>query len=123
MALLDVTDILLDVDFINTGLICERIAQVVGDDGIAVNTPVKKKFSGVVTNDAGDILQRIATGEWIKGSITIHSKFILSDGSNGFTADIVTWQNQRYTVSNTQNYSHFGKGFSASSCDLIPLSG
>jgi len=123
MALLDVTDILLDVDFINTGLICERASQVVNENGLAINTAITKKFAGIVTNDAGDILQRIATGEWIKGSITIHTKFILSDGSNGYTADIVIWQGQRYTVSNTQNYSHFGRGFSASSCDLIPLSG
>lgn len=123
MALLDVTDILLDPDFMDTGLVCERIAQTVNDDGMGVNTTTLTPFSAVVTNDSGDILERIAAGERIKGSITLHTKFTLQDGANGLTADVVRWKGRRYTVSNVADYSHFGRGFAAASCDLIPLSG
>jgi len=123
MALLDVTDVLLDPDFMNTGLVCERTAQVVGSDGIAVNTPSFVPFSAVVTNDSGDILERIATGERIKGNITVHTQFVLNDGGAGYTADVVQWRGRRYTVSNVSDYSHFGRGFVAASCDLIPLAG
>jgi len=123
MALLDVTDILADPDFMDTGLICERVAQSVNDNGLAVNTTKLKTFSGVVTSNSGDILDRLTDGERIKGSITIHTRFKLSDGSTGFTADIVQWMGARYTVSQANDYSHFGRGFIAANCDLIPLAG
>lgn len=123
MALLDVSDILTDPDFMNTGLVCERNAQDVGEDGLAANVTRRMKFSGVVTSDTGDILTRMASGEYTVGSITIHTKFRLIDGSAGFTADIVQWQGRRYTVSNVNDYSHFGKGFVCAGCDLIPLAG
>lgn len=123
MALLDVTDILADPDFMDTGLVCERMAQSVNDSGLAVNTTKLKTFSGVVTSNSGDILDRLTDGERIKGSITIHTRFRLSDGSAGFTADIVQWRGARYTVSQANDYSHFGRGFIAANCDLIPLAG
>ncbi len=123
MALLDVTDILADPDFMDTGLICERMAQTVGDNGLAVNVTTNKRFAGVVTSNSGDLLDRLTDGERIKGSITIHTRFRLSDGSAGFTADIVEWKNSRYTVSQVNDYSHFGRGFIAANCDLIPLAG
>lgn len=123
MARLDVSDILADPDFMDTGLMCERIAQSVGADGMAVNTTKLYRFAGVVTSDSGDILERIASGERIKGSVTIHTRFQLSDGAAGQTADIVQWRGRRYTVSNVNDYSHFGRGFICASCDLIPFSG
>ena len=123
MALLDVTDVLLDPDFMDTGLVCERIAQTVNDDGMGVNAPTLIPFAAVVTNDSGDILERIAVGERIKGSITLHTKFTLQDGADGLTADVVQWRGRRFTVSNVSDYSHFGQGFVAATCDLIPLSG
>jgi len=123
MALLDVTDILSDPDFMNTGLVCERTSQTVGEDGIAVNTVRLITFSAVVTNDSGDILERIASGERVKGNITLHTKFVLTDGDDGLTADVVRWRGKRYTVSNVADYSHFGRGFTVANCDIIPLAG
>lgn len=123
MALLDVTEILSDPDFVTTGLICERPAQTIGSDGLAVNTLAQSTFVGVVTSADGDILDRMAVGERILGSITIHTRFILNDGSAGFSADIVTFAGRRYTVSNVNDYGHFGRGFVSAQCDLIPLAG
>lgn len=123
MALLDVTDVLLDPDFMDLGIICCRQDQVVGDDGRASNTETQTPFAGVVTSDSGDILQRIAEGSRIVGSITIHTIFSLQDGGAGRDADEVIWSGTRYTVSNVNNYSHFGRGFVAATCDLKPLSG
>lgn len=123
MAFLDVTDVLLDPDFMDRGLTCERLAQVVTDDGLAVNTPTLTTFAAVITSDRGDLLVRLAAGERIEGSITIHSRFRLMEGTAGQTADIVHWRGRRYTVSRVDDYSHFGRGFTAATCDLIPLSG
>lgn len=123
MAQLDVTDILADPDFMDTGLECERLTQTITGDGLAVNTPTILPFSAVVTSDKGDMLVRLATGERAEGSITVHTRFALSDGSTGQTADIVRWRGRRYTVTLVNDYSHFGRGFVAATCDLIPLSG
>ena len=123
MALLDVSDVLLDPDFADARIQCLRNTQTVGDDGIGVNTAQTLRFTGVVTSNAGDLLKRQAQGEHIEGSITIHSRFLLSAGGADQTADIVVWQGRRYTVSAVNDYSHFGRGFMAATCDLIPLSG
>ncbi|KAF1069150.1 MAG: hypothetical protein GAK45_01171 [Pseudomonas citronellolis] len=124
MAQLDVTEILLDPDFMDTGLVCTRNTQVVGDNGRAVNTPTRTPFAGVVTSDKGDILERLAGGERKKGSITIHTLFRLTAGDGEtIIADTVTWQGRDYTVANVNDYSHFGRGFVAASCDLKPLAG
>lgn len=123
MALLDVSDILLDPDFLTTGLSVERLAQTVGTNGLAVNTPTTSTFAGVVTNDKGDVLERIASGERVFGSITIHTRFRLSDGRAGESADVVTFGGRRYTVAEVHDWSHFGRGFVAARCDLIPLAG
>lgn len=123
MARIDVTEILTDPDFADTGLICERSTQVVGADGIAVNTKKLIRFIGVVTSDQGDVLERMPGVERITGSITVHSRFLLKDGTPGQTADVLQWQGRRYTISNVNDYSHFGRGFMVATCDLIPLAG
>lgn len=123
MPLLDVSDVLLDPDFMDSSLACTRQDQTVNDDGLAVNAETVSPFSGVVTNNTGDILLRRAEGERIAGSITIHTKFRLCDGQDGRSADIVTWLGARYTVTNVANWSTYGAGFVMATCDLIPLSG
>lgn len=123
MPFLDVSDILLDPDFVDTSLACTRNAQAVGDDGLAVDTPTVIPFSGVVTNNTGDLLVRMTEGSRIQGSITIHTRFRLQAGGPGRDADIVTWQGRRYTVSSVGDWSTYGAGFILANCDLIPLSG
>lgn len=123
MALIDVTDVLSDPDFCDYGIICERNSQIIGEDGLARNTITKTRFTGVVTTNEGDLLDQLATGQRIKGSILIHTKFVLKDGTVGFAADIVEWRAKRYTVSKVSDYSHYGRGFVCATCDLLPLSG
>lgn len=121
--LLDVSDVLLDSEFFDFGLVCFRNVQSVDATGIASNTTTATPFGGVVTNNAGDLLVRLSEGARIKGSITVHTKFRLTDGADGVGADEITWQGNRYTVSTVGNWSTYGAGFMAVNCDLIPLSG
>lgn len=122
MPLLDCSEILLDPDFVDS-LVCARMTQVVGNDGIAADTPTTTPFWGVVTNNSGDLLMRMAEGSRINGSITVHSQFNLVAGSDGIDADVVTWNGRQYTVTNVGDWSRFGIGFTAANCELIPLSG
>lgn len=123
MALLDVTEVLFDPDFMDSGLVCKRSVQAVGDNGRTTTTDTVMQFSGVVTSDKGDILERLAGAERKKGSITIHTTFLLTAGTGNTTADVVTWQGKNYTVSNVNDYGHFGRGFVCATCDLLPLAG
>lgn len=123
MALIDVTDVLFDPDFADTNIKVERSTLTVGDDGVARKEFKTIRFTGVVTPDTGDILERRGEGERIKGRITIHTKFELIDSAAGGTADIVQWRGKRYTVANVSNNMNFGKGFVRASCDVIPLAG
>ncbi|WP_354676756.1 hypothetical protein [Cupriavidus plantarum] len=123
MAFLDVTDILLDPDFMDTGLLCRRMTQTISDRGRATNTPADTPFAAVVTSDSGDVLTRGSDGSRITGSITLHTPFRLRDGGDGADADEVIWQGRTYTVAAVNDYSHFGRGFVAATCDLKPLSG
>ncbi|MBN3822349.1 hypothetical protein G3O00_01795 [Burkholderia sp. Ac-20384] len=123
MALLDVVDVLLDPDFMDMGLVCNRMTQITDAHGRAQNTPTATTFAGVVTSDKGDLLHRNADGSRINGSITIHTPFRLIDGSAGFDADEIVWSGRAYTVVSVNDYSHFGRGFVCATCDLKPLSG
>lgn len=122
MPLLDVSELLTDPDFCQR-LICTRLKQIVGENGLAVNSPVRIPFTGVVTQMSGAELERNAVGELITGTILVCTKFRLTDGKVGLTADIITMGPRRYTVINVYNYSQYGQGFIEAVCDLIPLEG
>lgn len=123
MAFLDVTtDVLFDPD-LGDFIALQRNAQTVGTNGLASIKPAPSTIFGVVTINDGKNLERGADGERIQGSITIHTQAELIGGDTGFTADIVTWRGKRYTVVHVDPYSHFGPGFSAANCDLLPLAG
>ena len=123
MPRLNVTRVLMSREFVDTSLVCTRNTQTVGNDGIAVNTGADTSFAGVVTSDSGDILTRLADSSYVKGSIVVHSKFPLLDGRTGTDADVVTWGGRRYTVTNVNDYSTWGAGFTSATCEPLALSG
>ncbi|CAJ0701584.1 hypothetical protein LMG19089_02875 [Ralstonia edaphis] len=123
MPFLDVTDVLLDPDFLDTTLSVTRNAQTIGNDGIAVDTPTTTGFFGVVTSLNGSVLQRVAEGAHIEDTITIHTPFKLIDGQAGYDADVVNWQGLQWTVTNVNDYSTYGRGFVAATCTMKQLSG
>lgn len=123
MAGIDVSEVLLDSDFLDS-LVCVRSTQTINSLGRAVNTSTSIPFSGVVTSDGGDVVSRIEGGERVRGDILVHTMFRLSDsGGTGKSADVVQWQGKSYTVAKVNDYSHFGSGFVCASCDMINISG
>ena len=123
MPRLDVSRVLMSREFVDRALVCTRNTQTVGDDGIAVNATADTPFAGVVTSDKGDILSRLPESSYVQGTITIHSRFALTDGRAGTDADVVTWQGRRYTVTNVNDYSTWGAGFTCATCVPLNLSG
>lgn len=120
---LDVSDVLLDPDFMSRGLICTRIAVVGGDNGRPQKTETAHTFNAVVTTNDGDKMDRRADGTVIKGSINIHTRFILSEGGANSQADEIEWQGRKYIVSQVLSNTHFGRGFVKAICILKPITG
>ena len=123
MPLLDVTDVLLDPDFVDRTLVCNRIATSVNENGIAVSSLVATPFSGVVTSGGGELVNRISIGEYGSDSITVITKFRLRSSGTGITADIVAWSGSTFTVTAVNDYATYGPGFIEATCELIPLAG
>ncbi len=53
MPQLDVSDVLLDPDFMYTGIICKRTEVIVGNNGRPQETATSTTFNGVVTTNNG----------------------------------------------------------------------
>lgn len=123
MPFLDVSDVLLDPDFCDRSLVCERNALSTDNTGRGVIATEKTPFSGVVTSDKGELLQRGAVGEHATDSMLIVTRFRLRDAGMAATADIVQWDDRRWTVTKVNSYSKYGVGFVEATCEMIPLSG
>lgn len=122
MARLDVSDVLLDPDFMDM-LVCHRNAVVVGSNGRNQTQSTATPFYGVVTTNSGFNMDRREDGTLIKGVINIHTQFALLSGDNGHIADEIEWQSKRYIVSQVLDNQHYGVGFVKAICELKPLSG
>lgn len=123
MALLDVSDIVLDPDFMDTGLTRHRALQAVDDNGRASDAETNLTFDAVVTSDSGEMLARMPDGSRVSGAIMVHTTLDLTPGRGDTPADEITWQGRRYTVERLADYSHFGQGFNAAICALKSLRG
>lgn len=123
MALLDVSDVLTDPDFTDATLVCARNTQTVGSNGRATDASQSIKFAGVVTMDKGAILNRVAEGSYVDGSILIHTKFLLRMNGANVDADVVTRKGKPFTVTAIGDYSDYGRGFVWAVCEPVRLAG
>ncbi len=121
MARLDVSDVLLDPDFMDTGIVCNRTAVIVGNNGRSQESVTSTTFAGVVTTNSGLNMDRRPDGTLIKGAINIHTKFALTSGNSETKADEIVWLGKTYIVSQVLDNLHYGQGFVKAICELKPL--
>lgn len=123
MPLLDVTEVLLDPDFMDTSLICRRNTQTIDNDGFTHNDSVTLPFAGVVTVDRSLEARRMEAGQNIAGAILIVTQFRLTQGQPGVDADVVTYNGRDYRVTFVDQYVRYGAGFVQAHCELLPFDG
>ncbi|MBN5183667.1 head-tail adaptor [Serratia marcescens] len=123
MPLLDVTEVLLDPDFVDTTLVCHRQIQSRDGDNFTTNTQQDIPFSGVVTVDRSLEARRMAAGQNINGAILIVTKFRLTQGQPGLDADVVTYRGREYRVTFVDPYTAYGAGFVQAHCELMEFDG
>lgn len=120
---LDVSDVLLDPDFMTNDLVCNRQTVIMENNGRPQSTLLSTPFSGVVTTNSGLNMDRREDGTLIKGAINIHTQFALTSGDASSKADEIIWKGKTYIVSQVLNNQHYGNGFVKAICELKPLSG
>lgn len=129
MPLLDVTEVLLDPDFVDFSLVCRRQIQTTDDDNFPINTPQEIPFTGVVTVDRSLEARRMAAGQNINGAILIVTQFRLTQGSKSINdgpnldADLVIYNGGLYRVTFVDPYTRYGAGFVQAHCELLGQEG
>ena len=129
MPLLDMSDVLMDPDFLDMSLVCHRQIQTRDDDNFPINTPQDIPFAGVVTVDRSLEAKRMAAGQNINGAILIVTQFRLTQGQpatddrDALDADIVTYNGRDYRVTFVDPYTSYGAGFVQAHCELQDFDG
>ncbi|HAI51413.1 head-tail adaptor [Atlantibacter hermannii] len=123
MPTLDVTDVLLSPEFLDTSLVVKRSEQTVDNDGFPKNTVTQTPFGGVVTVDRSLEARRMQAGQVITGAILIVTTYRLTSGNTGIDADIVTYRGRDYRVTFVDPYTAYGAGFVQAHCELLPFDG
>lgn len=118
---LDVSDVLLDPDFMTNDLIRKRISVKASDKGKPIYIEETTTFCGVVTTNSGLNMDRREDGTLIKGAINIHTQFGLTSGDANTKADEIIWNGKTYIVSQVLDNLHYGQGFNKAICELKPL--
>ena len=111
MPLLDMTDVLLDPDFLDTTPTYTRQTQVDAGHGRVTNDQTVLPFAGVFTMDAGSIMRRVPEGSYVTGSILIYTLLQLRVAGDDVDADLVTWHGAVYRVTHRGDYTGYGQGF------------
>lgn len=118
---LDVSDVLLDPDFMTADLVCSRQQVKAGNNGRPQAVDSSMTFAGVVTTNNGLNMDRRPDGALIKGAINIHTQFALTAGDANTNADEVVWKGKIYTVTQVLDNLHYGQGFIKAICELKQL--
>lgn len=115
---LDVSDILLDPDFVEQ-ITVNRIAQTTTTGGIVTPTTTVFTPYAVVTQGSMRDLRREPDYELADAVITVHTRaFRLIGPQPGLEPDVVVWGGDSYVVKKSYNWSHYGAGFTAAECEL-----
>lgn len=124
MPLQDVSDVLDDPDFADVFDVIRNL-KTTSERGRTVLTPepIAQNVVGVVQPSSSLNLQRLAEATRESGSITIWTRYGLSDGDGTEDAHIVVWHNSHWVVRQVDDWSRYGSGYLKAICDLVDLHG
>lgn len=123
MPLLDVNEVFDDPD-LTSRITVLRFTENVNQDGISA--PIVTTFPSIVaivTAGKGSDLLMLTDAQRVHGLITVHTPFLLVDGTPTRKADHILFQGAEYAVVNVKNFSNYGDGFVTASCQLFNLQG
>ena len=120
MALIDVSELLLDPDF-STRFDVVRYTETVGANGRLVKTPTSYLNQVGVIYPSQSSLERGPDADVQPKELTVVTKFQLRGITTHNKPDVVQWRGSEYTVMTVSGYSHFGHGFIEAMCQSKDL--
>jgi hypothetical protein len=113
MANIDMSELLLDPDFVDA-IDIRHMAVAVGTDGIAVRTVTYTRDVLVCVQPAsGDILRMAPEAARIDGALVAYSRTELRTVSDAGDGDSFIWRGMEYVVTSCQPWSTWGAGYYA----------
>ena len=115
MAFIDVSDLLLDPDFVNPVTLVHR-TQIVGNNGLGQIMEECEETVGSVQPASGKTLNRLPDALRIQNVYSFYIKAgIVADSSCDYP-DIIQFKNKRYIVQQVSDYSNWGNGWAVGVC-------
>ena len=119
-ALLDVTDVLDDPDFLDTTPLLIRRLVEQGQDGTARGIGGPVSFAAVITPDGGQELVQTPDGNQVQADLTVYTRTALTAGDANLDADLIVWGGSTYRVIATKSWL-FGQTYTQAVCALTDI--
>lgn len=111
MALLDVSELMTDSDFVDPFTIVRRTGYDENTYGETVFTEVLVSAVGSVQATSGDTAKRLPDGVQLNGVRSIFTKAVINANTAGNYIDQIIWKNNRYNVIFVLPWENFGAGW------------
>ena len=111
MARIDVSELMLDPDFVSSFTIIERTPTInnFGENVLEESAPIAAV--GSVQSPGKETLKRLPDGVSITNIKTVYIKRSLKADATGVYSDQVVWEGKRYNVISCLPWSNFGAGW------------
>lgn len=119
MALLDVSNILLDPDFTDVFAVKRREEKIDNYGRVTTNDLILGGIVGVITSSSPNDLDRKTDYEAATRNISVVCRFRLRGETNGYQPDVVVWHGNNYVVRQIDVYPQFGSGFIQATCESM----
>ena len=116
MALIDVSELLLDPDFADDAILIKRTLSV-NANGEAVISEMEIPITAVIQGVNNKDLVKLPEGARLSDAITVfYQGQLQAESQNGYS-DIIVWCGRRYEVGPvTENFMNHGAGFTKAIC-------
>lgn len=122
MALIDVSDLLLDPDFTNVVTLIRRTSTI-NTHGEHEMTESPCNIVASVQDINTEDLVRLPEGARLQDLITVYYRGDLQPESKGGYSDLIVWQGRRYQVRTVdEEFMNFGAGFTRAICSMEEVS-
>lgn len=118
MADIDVSELLLDPDFVDSFSVV-RTSFTVNSDGISQRTEqVLPDIIGAVQPASGRTLMTLAEASRVEGVYEVYTKYALRGPLEGQEADRIIWKGKRMIVTRSNDFTNYGDGYTYAVCTV-----
>jgi hypothetical protein len=119
MAELDLSELMGDPDFADTGIQLIRNTQTLTNGRVTL-TPQNYFITASVQPVAAN-LDILADGQRVASRLSVYTQFQLLAATDTTSGDIVVWNGRNYMTRVVEDFSNFGVGYVEATCELMAM--